>query len=463
MIDVAADAGVDAVKFQTFRADRHYSKYAPGFSYLNNCNPYEPIKSLELDRAWHVPLKKHCESRNVAFFSSPCDVEAIDELDALGIQAFKVASFDLIDLGLIRHMARKGRPVILSTGLADTAEIQRAVEAARQEGNHEIVLLQCTALYPAPAHLANLRAMRVMRETFGLLTGYSDHTEGDHVCLASVALSACIVEKHLTLDRTMAGLDHAFAIEPGELTLMMRRLREVEAGMGDGAKTAPRPEEHEMFEKGRRSLHDIGAADASVAMLKTVADNARCPIVLALSMTVYGAAPDCPVDEGSGKLPAPGYARGKWTAKQLPFDRHRIDDVALRLPGLFGLPRRSGLLYNAAKAFLTHGRFEFAAPAEPWAAMVVDDAAEYLVRTAITPSGQAAQAVNVGYEGELSVVSAVAQIASACGVEWCPPLTTVQPFSMRLQRLESRYGPLAGTFQQRLDEFVDAVRHDEFV
>jgi sialic acid synthase SpsE len=255
MIDAAAEAGVDAVKFQTFRAASHYSRNAPGFSYLNNRDPFELIKSLELDRSWHAPLKEYCESRNLIFFSSPCDVEAIDELDALGTRAFKVASFDLTDLGLIRHMARTGRPTILSTGLADWMDIQRAVDACRQEGNDKIILLQCTALYPAPARLANLRAINVMREAFGVLTGYSDHTEGDHLCLASVALGACVVEKHFTLDRKMAGPDHSFAIEPGDLERMVHRIREVEAGMGDGAKTGPRPEEQEMFEKGRRSLH----------------------------------------------------------------------------------------------------------------------------------------------------------------------------------------------------------------
>lgn len=255
LIDAAVEAGVDAVKVQTFRAVSHFSKYAPGFSYLKNCNPFELIKSLELDRSWHAPLKKYCESRNLVFLSSPCDVEAIDELDALGTPAFKVASFDLTDLTLIRHMARTGRPIILSTGLADWMDIQRAIDACRQEGNDNIVLLQCTVLYPAPAYLANLRAIKVMREAFGVLTGYSDHTEGDHVCLASVALGACIVEKHFTLDRKMVGPDHSFAIEPGELKRMMQRLREIEAAMGDGAKTGPRPEEQEMFEKGRRSLH----------------------------------------------------------------------------------------------------------------------------------------------------------------------------------------------------------------
>jgi sialic acid synthase SpsE len=255
MIDAAADAGVDAVKFQTFRADRHYSKYAPGFSYLNNTDPFELVKSLELNRSWHAPLKAYCESRHVAFWSSACDVEAIDELDAIGVPAFKVPSYELTDLGLIRHMARKGRPVILSTGLADWMDIQRAVDVCRQEGNDRVVLLQCTALYPAPTHLSNLRAISVMREAFGLLTGYSDHTQGDHVSLAAVALGACMIEKHFTLERTMPGPDHSFAIEPAELKQMVTRLREVEAAMGDGAKTGPREAEREMFEKGRRSLH----------------------------------------------------------------------------------------------------------------------------------------------------------------------------------------------------------------
>jgi sialic acid synthase SpsE len=255
LIDAAADAGVDAVKFQTFRADSHYSKFAPGFSYLNNRSPHELIKSLEIDRAWHAPLQKHAESRGVVFFSSPCDVEAIDELDALGVPAFKVASYDLTDLSLIRHMARTGRPILLSTGLADWMDIQRAVDACRQEGNEQIVLLQCTSLYPAPAHLSNLRAITVMREAFGVLTGYSDHTDGDHVCVAAVALGACVVEKHVTLDKTMAGPDHSFAIEPAGVKNMVRRIRDVEAAIGDGAKTGPRAEEREMFEKGRRSLH----------------------------------------------------------------------------------------------------------------------------------------------------------------------------------------------------------------
>lgn len=255
LITTAADAGVDAVKFQTFRAKSHYSKNAPGFAYLSNPNTFDLIKSLELNREWHLPLKQFAESLGLVFLSSPCDQEAITELTALGVDSFKVASFDLSDLELIRQMARTGRPVILSTGLANWMDIQRAVDTCRQENNDKIILLQCTSLYPAPAYLSNLRAMHVMRDAFGVLTGYSDHTDGDHVCLAAVALGACVIEKHITLDKSLPGPDHPFAMEPSPLREMISRLREVESSLGDGAKTGPRREEREMFDKGRRSLH----------------------------------------------------------------------------------------------------------------------------------------------------------------------------------------------------------------
>jgi len=255
LIDAAAEAGVDAIKFQTFRAQNHYSRYSPGFSYLNNCCTFDLIKKIEIDRSWHAPLKEYAESKDLVFLTSPCDFEAINELADLGICAYKVASFDLSDLELIMHMAKTGRPIILSTGLADWMDIQRAVDACKSVGNNKIVLLQCTSLYPAPVHLSNLRAIGVMRNAFGVLTGYSDHTEGDHTCLAAVATGACVIEKHFTLDRNLPGPDHPFAIEPEPLKQMMKKIREIEAAMGDGNKSGPRSEECEMFEKGRRSLH----------------------------------------------------------------------------------------------------------------------------------------------------------------------------------------------------------------
>lgn len=255
MIDAAARSGVDAVKFQTFRAIDHYSKKTPGFSYLKNIDTHGLIKSLELDRDWQAGLKEHAQGNGVDFFSSPCDSDAIQGLAALDAPAYKVASFDLTDDVLVSEMAAVGKPLILSTGMATWSDIQSALDAARGAGNEQIVLLQCTSLYPAPSHLANLRAMASLRAAFGVLTGYSDHTQGDHVALAAVAMGACMLERHFTLDRSLPGPDHSFAIEPDEMTAMMQRIREIEAAMGDGIKNGPRPEELEMAQKGRRSLH----------------------------------------------------------------------------------------------------------------------------------------------------------------------------------------------------------------
>ncbi|MBV5265061.1 N-acetylneuraminate synthase family protein [Pinisolibacter sp. B13] len=255
MIDAAAQAGADAVKFQTFKAEAHVSKHAESASYLAERDIHSLIRSLELDRTWQAPLQAHAEAQNVQFFSSPCDAEAVAQLVALGAPAHKVASFDLPDTDLIRLIARSGVPVILSTGLADWMDIHRGIEASRSEGNDQLVVLQCTSLYPAPVHLSNLEAMATIRHAFGVLTGYSDHTMGDTVSCAAVARGACMIEKHFTLDRTLPGPDHAFAMEPHEFAEMMRRIREIESAIGDGAKTGPRPEEMEMAEKGRRSLH----------------------------------------------------------------------------------------------------------------------------------------------------------------------------------------------------------------
>jgi sialic acid synthase SpsE len=255
MIEAAAQAGVDAVKFQTFRASSHYSTKSPGFGYLNNTDTHALIRSLELDRSWQVKLKQHAEACGVAFFSSPCDSDAISGLAELDVPAYKVASFDLTDDVLISEMAAVGKPIIMSTGMATWMDIQFAVDAARRAGNEQIILLECTSLYPAPAHLSNLNAMATMRAAFGTMVGYSDHTMGGHIVLAAVAMGAAVIEKHFTIDRTLPGPDHSFAIEPHEMADLMKQIREVESAYGDGMKNGPRPEELEMAEKGRRSLH----------------------------------------------------------------------------------------------------------------------------------------------------------------------------------------------------------------
>jgi sialic acid synthase SpsE len=255
-IDAAVEAGANAVKFQTFKAERHISEKANSPSYLNTKKKlYEIIKSLELNRDWQRPLYDYCEKKNITFFSSPCDTEAVDQLEKIGVLAHKVASFDLPDLGLIRSIAEKHKTIILSTGLADWMEIQRAVDVCREVGNENIIILQCTSLYPAPVHLANLKAMQSMSVAFNVLTGYSDHTNSDTVACAAVAMGACLIEKHFTVDKKLPGPDHPFAMEPYELKRMVARIRETEAAMGDGIKNGPRPEEKEMAEACKRSIH----------------------------------------------------------------------------------------------------------------------------------------------------------------------------------------------------------------
>ena len=254
-IEAAAESGSDAVKFQTFKASNHYSTKSPGFSYLDNQDPHKLIESLELDRSWQKDLKKKANECGVHFFSSPCDSDAINSLVEIDTPIYKIASFDLPDLDLVTEMASHKKPLILSTGMANLQDIQLAVNAAASVENYDIALLQCTSLYPAPVGLSNLRAMNSMREAFGLPVGYSDHTEGDHISLAAISMGACILEKHFTLDKKLPGPDHSFAMEPKNWKEMVDKIRDIEAGMGDGFKNGPRPEELEMYEKGRRSVH----------------------------------------------------------------------------------------------------------------------------------------------------------------------------------------------------------------
>lgn len=264
-IDAAAESGVDAVKFQTFKADKHVSKFAEMPKYLTDYdNIHELIKTLELERDWQKPLKEYAESKGLQFFSSPCDYEAVDSLEELNVPAHKVASFDLPDLDLVRYIAKTGKPVLLSTGMADWMEIQRAIDVCREEGNEQIILFQCTSLYPAPTKLSNLKSMERMRDMFNVVVGYSDHTIGDLIPVSSVAMGSSIIEKHFTLDRTLPGPDHSFAMQPDELKVMVEKIREVEASIGDGLKKGPRGEELDMYDKIRRSLHvtvDVKAGD----------------------------------------------------------------------------------------------------------------------------------------------------------------------------------------------------------
>lgn len=258
LIDAAADAGADAVKFQTYTGKDLYSSKTPRFDYLGELADtpvQELLDSVALPREWHRVLADHCRERGVEFLSSPFDHAAVDELAELGIAALKIASFEIGDLGLIAHAASTGRPLVLSTGMATMGEIEEALTTAEAAGNRDVCLLQCASLYPAPPHVMNLRSMATMRDAFGVPVGLSDHTLGTHIAPAAVALGASLVEKHFTLDRTSSGPDHAFAVEPGELAEMVRHIRDTEAALGDGRKRGPSDEEAvEMYRKARRSV-----------------------------------------------------------------------------------------------------------------------------------------------------------------------------------------------------------------
>jgi N,N'-diacetyllegionaminate synthase len=266
LIDVAAAAGANAVKFQTYTTDKLVSAGAPKAEYQKrNAGEDESqaamLRRLELKRSDYQELMSHCFERGIVFLSTPFDEDAVDFLDGLGVPAFKLGSGDLTNLPLLEHVARKGKPVILSTGMSDLEEVRDAVKVMEELGCGSLILLQCVSNYPADASDVNLRAMSTMANEFSLPVGYSDHTEGIEVALAAAALGACIIEKHFTLNKTLPGPDHRASLEPSELTAMIEGIRKVEAALGTGEKTRAASEEN-TAQVARRSLtaaRDISA------------------------------------------------------------------------------------------------------------------------------------------------------------------------------------------------------------
>jgi N-acetylneuraminate synthase/N,N'-diacetyllegionaminate synthase len=240
MVRVAAAAGADAVKFQTFLPSELATRRARRAPYqaarLGAGGQLEMLEALALDEAAHACLRRAAAAARIAFLSTPFDAPSADLLARLGVPAFKVGSGDLTNTPLIEHVARFGRPLILSTGMAGLGEVEAALEACRLAGNDRVVLLHCTSAYPAPPQSANLRCLETLRRAFGRPVGLSDHTPGIAVALAAVALGACVIEKHFTLGRDLEGPDHAASLEPGELAALVRGVRDVEAALGDGRK-----------------------------------------------------------------------------------------------------------------------------------------------------------------------------------------------------------------------------------
>jgi N,N'-diacetyllegionaminate synthase len=255
LIDAAADAGADAVKFQTFKADRLWIKSRDRLAQQSagEETAYDLFRRMELDAEAHASLKKRAQQRSVVFLSTPFDEASVDMLDALGVPAFKVASADINHYPLLRKIASKNKPIFLSTGMSTLAEVSEALLVIGNAGEGGTALLHCVSSYPAPAGSLNLRAIETMRNHFGIPVGYSDHSQGIILPLAAVALGAAILEKHFTLDKQMEGPDHKLSMDPGELKNLIAGIRLIEVGLGNGVKT-PSPEERENLSLSRRSL-----------------------------------------------------------------------------------------------------------------------------------------------------------------------------------------------------------------
>jgi N-acetylneuraminate synthase len=257
LIDVAADAEADAVKFQTFRAAKLYPKAAGTSDYLNiSKSIYDLIAEMELPYEWIPALADYCSEKAIVFLSSVFDERSSDLLDP-HLPAFKIASYEITHIPLIRYVAKKGKPVIISTGTANLEEVREAVEEFRQTGNDQIILMQSTASYPAPVDSLNVRAVQTLKQTFSVPAGLSDHSRDPVVGpVAAVALGANLIEKHFTLSNELPGPDHRFALEPAELRLMIQKVREAEKALGDGEK-AMHPIEAELRGFARRSIFAV--------------------------------------------------------------------------------------------------------------------------------------------------------------------------------------------------------------
>lgn len=262
LIDAAAGAGADAVKFQSFT----------GGGLVNPVElpeAFEMLERLKTPAGWLPELKARCDGHDVVFISTPFDEDAVDALEAAGVEAYKIASGDATHIPLIQRVAQTGKPVFMSVGACTMDEIDRAVVAVRNAGNDRIVLLQCAPLYPADNAGACVGAMAALRARFGVRAGYSDHTMGEAAALAAAACGAAVYERHFTLDRSAEGPDHSFAIMPGELAGLIKKMKAVTLAMGGPGRSVP-PREKEVRPMMRRGVYAAREIPAGAAVEKNM-------------------------------------------------------------------------------------------------------------------------------------------------------------------------------------------------
>ncbi|MBO6587230.1 MAG: N-acetylneuraminate synthase [Gracilimonas sp.] len=265
LIEAANQAGADAVKFQSFNADKLVSKSAKKAKYQSenmggsDNSQYNMLKSLELSEEDHSTLIKECEKRGIQFLSTAFDADGIDFLSNLGLPVFKSPSGEITNYPFLKRLAKNGKPVILSTGMAHMEEVKAAVQVLTNHGldKKDITVLHCNTEYPTPMEDVNLKAMNTIRDELGVEVGYSDHTLGIEVPIAAVALGAKIIEKHFTLDRNLPGPDHRASLEPGELKDMVLAIRNIEQAISGIGKKEPSESEKKNIKIARKSIHTL--------------------------------------------------------------------------------------------------------------------------------------------------------------------------------------------------------------
>lgn len=262
LVVAAAEAGADYVKFQTFKANKIVSKTAKKASYQErNINDgddlqYAMLKQLEMPEEWHIKLIQYANEQGIQFLSTGFDPESVDLLDQLGSPLFKIPSGEITNKPFLQHIARKGKPVILSTGMANMVEIKTALELLIKNGvpKDKITVLHCNTEYPTPMEDVNLKAMITIQNSLGVQVGYSDHTQGIEVPIAAVALGASVIEKHFTIDRNLPGPDHKASLEPGELKAMVKAIRNIEKAVCGSGTKEPSPSEQKNIAVVRKSI-----------------------------------------------------------------------------------------------------------------------------------------------------------------------------------------------------------------
>ncbi len=262
LVVAAAEAGADYVKFQTFKASKIVSKTAKKAVYQErNINDgddsqYAMLKQLEMPEEWHIKLIEYANEHGIKFLSTGFDHQSVDLLDQLGSPLFKIPSGEITNKPYLQHIAQKGKPVIMSTGMANMEEIKAALEVLIQNGvpKDYITVLHCNTEYPTPMEDVNLMAMISIRNTFGVKVGYSDHTQGIEVPIAAAALGATVIEKHFTLDRNLPGPDHKASLEPDELKAMVKAIRNIELAISGSGIKEPSKSELKNIEVVRKSI-----------------------------------------------------------------------------------------------------------------------------------------------------------------------------------------------------------------